>query len=32
LSAAYWAHDQAGEVPPPDLSHEVERLIARMRR
>ena len=31
LSAVYWAYDQAGETPPPNLSGEVERLIARMR-
>ena len=31
LSAAYWDYDQAGEMPPPNLSREVEHLIARMR-
>ena len=31
LSAAYWESDQAGELPPPDIAREVERLIARMR-
>ena len=31
LSAAYWEYDQAGELPPPDITREVERLIARMR-
>lgn len=31
LSEAYWAYDQAGEAPPPGITHEVETLIARMR-
>ena len=31
LSAAYWWHDQEGEMPPPELSSEVERLIEQMR-
>ena len=31
LSAAYWAYDQSGETPPPDITAEVERLIAGMR-
>ena len=30
LSAAYWAYDQSGTTPPPDITAEVERLIARM--
>lgn len=30
LSAAYWAHDQAGEIPPPDLSGRVKQLIGEM--
>ena len=30
LSAAYWAHDQAGEIPPPDLSSRVKELIGEM--
>lgn len=30
LSAAYWAYDQAGEIPPPDLSGRVKELIGEM--
>lgn len=30
LSAAYWAYDQAGEIPPPDLSGRVKQLIGEM--
>ena len=30
LSAAYWAYDQSGTTPPPDITAAVERLIARM--
>ena len=30
LSAAYWARDQAGEIPPPDLSGRVKQLIGEM--
>ena len=31
LSATYWGYDQAGEMPPPELSSQVEQLIERMR-
>ena len=30
LSDAYWAYDQTGETPPPDIANEVESLIARV--
>ena len=30
LSAAYWAYDQAGAIPPPDLSGRVKELIGEM--
>lgn len=30
LSAAYWARDQAGAIPPPDLSGRVKQLIGEM--
>ena len=31
LSESYWAYDQAGETPPPDIAGAVEALIAGMR-
>lgn len=31
LSAAYWAYDQAGAAPPPDLAGRVRELISEMR-
>ena len=31
LSESYWAYDQAGERPPPDIARDAEARIARMR-
>lgn len=30
LSATYWEYDQAGGIPPPELSSQVEQLIERL--